>query len=282
MFHGRDTSARAQRLLHYFDAATNEDAIRLPLSSLHYVETSRISNANRKARLGEALWHFSKGWTLLCYAAIVRHELEMALSKHFPQVQPREVCILGRGHAHAFCAPPLGGRLAQYAEEVERSILIGNSALGLEPPAFRGDAYRESFREHLASLHTRAQDVPKKIRENWLYAMSTADILGPLNEVAQQHALPSDALEVLGEQGLKQVLHDMPTRRVDLHLHRQVIKNPNYIAKPTDLEDWGGLAVASCYCDVVVCEKHMADMLRRDAFTTYARIETALDMVMEG
>ena len=87
-------------------------------------------------------------------------------------------------------------------------------------------------------------------------------------------------LERLNEERLKQVLDSMPTRRVDLHLHRQVLRNAQYVARVSDLEDWGSLAVASSYCDVVVCEKHMADMLGRDGFVTPARIETSLEQAL--
>lgn len=107
--------------------------------------------------------------------------------------------------------------------------------------------------------------------------MSTVDILNPINDVIRKHGLPKDALECLGEQRLKEVINDMPTRRTDLHLHRQVLRNPSYLSRSTDLEDWGGLALASCYCGVVVCEKHMADMLKRDGFRTHARIEVNLE-----
>jgi hypothetical protein len=115
------------------------------------------------------------------------------------------------------------------------------------------------------------------MRENWLYAMSTVDILNPINDVLRKHSVPFDALGALGEERLKQVIDDMPTRRVDLHLHKQVLKNETYRAKATDLEDWGSLALATSYCDVVVCEKHMADMLKRDRFHTVARVETNLE-----
>lgn len=46
------------------------------------------------------MWHFAKGWTVLGYPAIARHELEGALSKHFAQVKPGEIRTLGKGHAH--------------------------------------------------------------------------------------------------------------------------------------------------------------------------------------
>ena len=107
--------------------------------------------------------------------------------------------------------------------------------------------------------------------------MSTIDILNPINDVIHKHGLPKEALDDLGEQKLKQVIDDMPSRRVDLHLHKQVLRNLSYVARPTDLEDWGSLTVASSYCDVVICEKHMADMLKRDGFRTHARIEVNLE-----
>jgi hypothetical protein len=113
-------------------------------------------------------------------------------------------------------------------EEVERSILTGNERLGMTPPAFRGMAHRENFRNHLSTLRARCQDIPKELRDNWLYAMSTIDILNPINDVMAKHGLEKSAIEALGEQQLKQLLEDMPTRRPDLHLHRQVLRNPQY------------------------------------------------------
>jgi hypothetical protein len=226
------------------------------------------------------MWHFSRGVTLVAYSTIVRHELEKALSMYLPQVVPRAVSVLGTGHAHAFGTPALPGMLAAFADEVERSLLTGNRRLGIQPPAFSGTTQRENFKEHLATLHARFQDVAPEFRENWLYALSTVDILNPLNDVAARHSVPHSALEALGETRLKQVIDAMPTRRVDMHLHREVLKNRAYVAKASDLEDWGGLAVASCYCDVVVCEKHMASMLRRNGFSTQARIETSLEAAL--
>lgn len=138
---------------------------------------------------------------------------------------------------------------------------------------------------HLESLHSRQNDVPKHLRENWLYAMLMVDMVEPLSEAMQRFDLPAEAFGDLGEGGLKKLVNDMPMRRVDLHLHKQVLKNPKYLAKITDLEDWAGLVLASCYCDVVVCEKHMANMLSRDGHKAHARIETNLEktfVLIEG
>ena len=277
MLHGRDTSSRAIGVLHDFEAARLEGRTTFPLSSFHYIETSRVSNIGRKVRLGAAMWHFSRGMTIVGYQAIVRHELEVALARHLSQVNPGTIGILGKGHAHAFCSTPLRGILGLIEEEVERSMLMGNELLGITPLVSYSTTHRENFRQHLSTLHARYKEVPRELRENWLYAMSIIDILSPINDVMVKHGLEKVALEGLGEKRLKQVIDDMPTRRVDLHLHREVLRNPNYVARVSDLEDWGGLVEASCYCDVVICEKHMADMLRRDGFVTNARVEVALE-----
>lgn len=282
VIHGKDKTARGARILSAFEEVLEAGRATFPLSSLHYIETSRISNVDRKVRLGSAMWRLSRGSTLLGYQAIVRHELEVALAKHLPQISPRDITLLGYGHAHAFCAPPLQGVLALLESEVERSILMGNEMLGIKPPASYSTTHRENFRQHLSTLQTRFKAVPRDLQENWLYATSTIDILNPINDVMARSGLLKADMDGLGEQKLKQVIDDMPTRKVDMHLHRQVLRNPNYVSRQSDLEDWGGLAVASCYCDVVICEKHMADMLRRDRFKTHARIEVDLERALMG
>jgi hypothetical protein len=276
MVNRKDESARAKHVVRDFDAIAERGDVFFPLSGIHYMETARISNAARRSRLGAVMWQYSKGATIAGYPTVVRHELEVALSKRFVQVVPRALTLLGRGSSHAFGMPPMQGLLAHFEEDVERTMLVGSKALNIDPPSFRSSKHQENFRGHLASLHSRREDMPKHLWENWLYAILVADIVEPLSETFQNFGLPPEALQSLGEDGLKKLVGDMPMRCVDLHLHKQVLKNPNYLAKITDLEDWAGLVLASCYCDVVVCEKHMADMLSRDGHKTQARIETDL------
>lgn len=108
------------------------------------------------------------------------------------------------------------------------------------------------------------------------YAISMADITEPLYEVMSANRIPNADIEAWGKDGIKSFMGSMPTRRLDIHLHRQVLKNSQYKPKATDLEDWAGLGPAMCYADVVVCEKHFADLVSRDHFKTKARIETSI------
>jgi hypothetical protein len=279
MVNGKDNSIRAKNVVRDLEAAVESGHVVIPLSAIHYMETARVKSASLRSKLGAVMWHYSKGYTIAAYPLVVRHELEVALSKHFPEVHPKPLQFLGRGSSHAFGISAPTGLLSLIEEEVERSMLVGNKKLNMEPPFFQSRKYQENFKSHLVSLHTRKKELEKEKWENWLYAILTVDIAKPLHEVSLQFSLPEDLFDRLGEQGMKSVINDMPTRHLDLHLHKQILRNPNYAAKITDLEDWTGVGVASCYCDVVVCEKHMADMLRRDGFKTKGRIETDLEKI---
>jgi len=210
MFHGKETSPKAAGVLREFESAAN-GGVKFPLSSFHYIETSRISNVERTIRLGTAMWHFSRGVTIASYEVIVRHELENALAEQLPQVRVGSIEILGRGHTHAFGVPPLRGVLQTFENEVERSILMGNERLSIAPPAFHGTTQRDNFQQYLSTLNARYNDLPKDLRENWLYAMSTIDILNPINDVlARQGAKHNTSGEVkrrASEAGSRQHAH---------------------------------------------------------------------------
>lgn len=279
--HGKEQSQHAKEILHVLNAATDSGCI-FPLSAMHYMETARISNADRRARLGSVMWKYSKGSTLTSYPSLVRYELEVALSKHFPGVRPSDnFALLGRGVSYAFGEHRTSNFPPDIEEEIERSMLTGNSSMNIEPLSFKNSAQRENFLAHLGSLHKTKKDLPKSKWENWLYATVLADIRNPLAEVMCRHNIEKADFENLGETQLKAIVDAMPTRQLDLHLHRQVLRNPSYKAKITDLEDWAGVGIACCYCDVVVCEKHMADMIQRDRFPVKARIETNLANVFQ-
>lgn len=278
---GRETSERAKVILYALDAAIESGCI-LPLSAMHYMETARISNVERKARLGAVMWKYSKGSSLASYPYVVRYEIEVALSKHFANVKPSGLfTLLGHGVSHAFGENRTSNFSPEIEDEIERSMLTGNSRLNIDPLSFRNSVHRENFCAHLGSLHKTKEDLPKSKWENWLYAMALADITNPLAEIMYRHNIEKSDFENLGETQLKTIVDDMPTRRLDLHLHRQVLRNPSYAPKVTDLEDWAGVGIASCYCDVVVCEKHMADLIRRDRFLSKARIETNLANIFQ-
>jgi hypothetical protein len=273
--HGKDRTPRSQAILQHVRAVTESGCI-LPLSHIHYIETARISNVGRKSRLGSVMWDYSRGLTMASHSTIVEHEIEEALAPYFPQIKRSSLTLIGRGIAHAFGEFVMGGISIPDDETIERAMLTGHIGNTVDPLSFRSDRYRDNFCNHLENLHKTKHDLPKEKWEDWLYAIAVTDIIDPLNRVMARHNIDKDEMQKLRREEFRAIVDNMPTRRLDLHLHRQVLKNPQYKPKKTHLEDWAGLGVASCYCDVVVCENHMADMIRRDGFRPKARIETNL------
>lgn len=275
MAHGKDASPDATRVLRDFAAIDGKSVI-APLSQCHYIETARVVNIGRRQRLGAVLWAYSKGVTFANHRAIVRHELSHALAKHISGVRLIPLQLLGYGAAHVFELPPWSPAAARFQHVIEPSFFTGNTALGMEPPMFPRSPGRQAFREFLSTLPARKTELPKNQWDDLLHAIVLADIIDPITECFIENSLPADTMSQLGKDNLTAIVEDMPSRRVDLHLLREVFRNDRYKPRETDLEDWAGVGTASCYCDVVVCEKHMADMLQRNHFASRARIVTRL------
>lgn len=277
IFHGKDKSRTAKEILDSLRVAQEMRDLELPLSAIHYMETARISNAGRKERLGAVMWEFSKGTTIASFKRIIIHELEVALSAFFPQIKVGHFNLLGKGISHAYGEKFSYSLPEQLESEFERSTLTGKSNfIDGSPPEFRSITHREKFRAHLAQLKEIKEELPKEKWDDMLHAIVLADIREPLAEVMPKYGLGKEDFKELGMKDFKRLIDNMPSRKLELHLHRQVLKNPNYAPKLNDLEDWAGIGVASQYCDVVVCEKHFADLIKRDHFKTAARIETNL------
>jgi len=272
---GLETSPAALTLLDEIEAAVSCDYI-FPLSAVHIMEFSRIKDPERRGRLGKVMWKYSEGVTLTSAREVVSCEIEKALSQHFTSIKVRELQIIGKGTENAF-GEIMPNRYPEAVEmEIFRMMLTGDSTLGLEPIQFSSNRSRISFFNHLESLQETKKQLPKSKWDDWLYAICTMDITEPLKEVLEQQQIARSEIEALFIAEARWLVDAMPSRKLDLHLHKQVLKNSQYKPKKSDLEDWAGLGLAVCYCDVVVCEKHFANMLTRDGFSTHARVITDL------
>jgi len=280
VFHHKRAAPGAVAALGYLQDSVPARAAVFPLSAMHYMETWKITDGERRKRLAAFMWELSQGRTIASYRALLVHELETALSKRFPSVLPAPFSLLSAGVSHAFGMPLLEFRLPEPIRSalapglvvqmeqdlrlrMERMAIAGEELGGAVAPAFRTTSHNQSFMNHLADLHPRFSPLPPAKREGTLIAMSIADILEPLNSVLIAHKVDPASLGTLGKEGLTALLLDLPSRALDLQLHRQVLQNPHLKPKLTDLEDWGALPPAAAWCDIIVCEKHMADLLKR-------------------
>lgn len=274
-------------------AASEASRVCFPLSAIHYMELARVSDPRRRRDVGEVMWRLSGGRTLASHRTIVEHELECALAPEHPQLTPTPFALVSTGIAFAFGMPeveialpaPILARLPESARSsaqaalnlaVERSYLTGVGPGGETAPPFRSQVNRLEFQSHLERLHPTLADLPREKWDDLLLATCLLDINEPLERVLTRHNLTIGDIITDGRMALIRLIERMPSRLLDLHLHRQVARNSQFKPKKTDLEDWAGLGPACMYCDVVICEKHFADMVRRDAFSTRAAVLTDL------
>lgn len=263
----------------------------VPVSSTHHIEMANIGNRRRRFELGETMWELSRGWTMAPYAAIVRHELDQVLQARFPTIQPRPFQLLGKGVAHAFGQSDLRYRVpgvvrhrfpvafvealeAQGTEIIERAVLTGQTPDGSPPPAVDLSGFDVNFMDHLDELPSTLEDLPRSRWHDALVAMSLVDIRDAVSEALQHHDITWDQLIQAGKDELTRLVLDLPSRSLDLHMHWQVAKNPALKPKRTDLNDWGSLIPAAVYCDILVCEKHFADLMQRDGYVVRAEVFT--------
>jgi len=274
IYNGKNNSDRDKLILQELKKAVETGTVILPLSAIHYIETARIKDVNRRKKLGETMLFFSKNRSIARFKKIVEYELESALSEFFSHIKVRNLDLLENGISHAFDIPKINGIFPLSSDEIEQACLVGNDRYDIDPLFSKNIEESKKFKYHLDTLGARLNELPRNKRDDLIYAISLNDIIVPLNEISSFHNIPNVFFE--NKENLKKLFNLMPTRVLDFHLHTQVSKNPTYAAKITDLEDWAGLGVASCYCDLVICEKHMASMFKRDGFKTKARIETNL------
>jgi hypothetical protein len=276
---GIDSSDRGKKILDQFSAVSGPECL-FPLCSVHYIEFSRIKDLERRKRLGRVMWNLSKGKTIAPYRDIVEHEIEIALVEIGINITPRKWTFIGDGIEFAFDIEFQSEILNTFKTIVNESALTGSEYFNIDPLCSKNlDAHRNNFFRHLSEIKERKYELEKSKWDDWLHAISMVDIIDPLNRVFQLHGLNVSIMDNLDIVQHRQFLMSMPTRKLDVHLHRQVLKNEQYRPKKSDLEDWGGIGVGSCYCDVVVCEKHFANLLQRDGYRLKARIETNLENV---
>jgi len=276
---GIDTSSRDLRVLQQFRDAVKNGCI-FPLAATHYIEFSRIKDLERRKRLGSFMWELSQGKTFAPYGNIVDREIEVALQSIGVKIPVRDLSVIGFGVEFAFGHNLDSDILNYFKDLVNKSILTGSQVLNMDPiGTVNFDSQRKSFLNHLNSLHEKKNQLVRSKWDDWLHAIALVDIIEPLNRVFTLHKLDKAILENMNIEEHKSFLTSMPTRKLDIHLHKQVIKNNQYRPKISDLEDWAGIGMASCYSDIVVCERHFADMLQRDSYKPAARIETKLDNV---
>lgn len=291
VFHRKTNDPTVKAAFDSIQELSRQGAAIFPLSSVHYMETAKSTNHDRRKRLGTVMWEISCGHTIASHSEIIRFELESALIRRFPHITPRGFELISKGYAHAFNVEHaykvpeelrrnLPASVIEAFEKegqtvLEEAAITGEGPDGTRMPSLNFNQSNKLFVQHLKTLPQRDALLDSGKREDFLHASALKDIIEPVNEVLAFHGLSLERdLLPLEAEGLTSLIQDMPSRKTEVHLHRQIIKNPNLKPKDNDLEDWSGLGPATSHCDVVVCENHFADLLSRDGYQPNARVIT--------
>jgi hypothetical protein len=275
IYHGKDSREQSKRIFDKLLNLVESNKICFPLSSIHYMETARNRNLKQREKTGEVMWLLSKGITIAPYNVIMDYEIRKALSKRNQLVKCPELKLIGYGISHAF-GEMFRNRLPPILEnEFERSCITGTSTyLNSQMNSLPRSQFAEKFKNHLLGLDQARKELPKQKWQDFLHAISVLDVNKDLYVIMQEYKIP---VAFFNKETLSEVVEDMPSRRLDVHLHNLILSKPDYCPKITDLEDWAGAGLAAMYCDIVVCEKHLADMLRRNKFKTKAKVLTNIE-----
>jgi len=279
---GKDDSIEAKTFLKELDSVVDAGLIKLPLSAVHCVETVRNKSAGSRQRLGEVMWNYSKQNWIASNRDIVIHELEEVLSNFFPTIKKGEFHLIGKGMEHGFGARLETPLPPEQEEVVQKAILTGEKLLNRSFPSISLNNHRESFKNFLKDLHEKKSKLRPSQWHAWLVGLAIVDVMEPLYFVFMKNGLSSEQTKDFKKKDWEFIVMNMPSRRVDHHLMKQVLKNRQYKPKSGDVFDWSALGIASQYCDVVICEKHMADWLHRDNLKIKARIETSLKSIFSN
>lgn len=264
-----------------------------PLSLGHFIETNKRRDLQSRSRLGSLMWELSDNWTLANPAAIQRWELDRALAITLNRrLNERAFSLLGQGIAHAsdhlesairldpnrVLPDDLRGSLEKQADRlVTESVLTGISPWG-EPakPDLSGPA--KKFSDGLLQARARLLSADPGLQKRAGYAQVLVDMLEDLERALAFHSIPEAEFFALGAEGLTRFVDAMPSIRLDMHLRQQWVRNQQLKTRLSDLNDFGYVGTAAAYCDVVVTENQLADLLNRDKKKKATVISSVLDL----
>jgi hypothetical protein len=253
-----------------------------PISYAHYLETRKHGNAEARTRLATLMWLLSGGMTVASIPTVIRHEIEVALEHCFPgRVVPEPFQLLGFGLTHTAGSdwnvplpwPPGADNMpapwralleAPFRVKVEFTLLSGVSQIG-EPlewrPLTSGTRECQYGTELEQWRGARKRYARDDDLEREIYTSTLGEINGELQDAFARHNIAREYAQ-LSESQRWALLDAMPWQKAVMHLKRQWAKNarlkPN--KRHSDLNDWGYLSVAVSHCDIIVTERHMANL----------------------
>jgi len=243
--------------------------VSFPLSSFHYLETSRRGNPDSRFDLAATMAGLSRLHTIAPHSCLLGPEVDRALRVIFgvPH-EPRTAQVFGYGVHHAFGveAPPwLRDTNAHGLRDwVEFQLLALNDDGPVAMPEID-----EIAKQWADSQSDRQQ---QRAQDGW-HRGERGGRLAKVEAYAHHHEVIGEGLQraglhwghlyELGQEGLSAFIEAVPLIHVGAELQRIRHAQPQKGWEPNDLNDLGALTLGVVYCDVVVTERQWVDALQR-------------------
>ncbi|WP_371579562.1 hypothetical protein [Streptomyces sp. NBC_01314] len=274
--------------------------VAFPLSTTHYIETSKIADPRQRADLAQIMAPISHCRTLRSPDVLLRHQMLHAMHLSFgrPAFRPRPPQVLGIGAMWAFTGERAPLSLYGPAGKVDAASIPGmqtwlrkiNQFAEFHLLAGPKDEEIEDLRRHGYRPETTREAFGSRLEWEEIYVGLLADdpvsrqelrIRVQAREILHEHfellreLLAEYRIDLHREIGLDPTrpgsgrprmiafADQMPSVRIAVDLKAQLFRNHTKAWTVNALHDIDALSMAVPYCHVVVPDREMADLLSR-------------------
>jgi hypothetical protein len=244
------------------------DAVRLPLGTIHFVEHLQNENQARRERLAEVFELYSQGWCFASWSDVCRCEIQEGLAQIFCGTQSARPQIFGRGFMFTASA---GGREIVWKDRTQESLAFF-SVVSAQPGTLfdllttiiEGNRRQQKVSTAKLSLDnaTAAEDLRLRrrncSRDEYRRAQYATSTLEHEKVICKTLAVMQRSVKdflALGEKRLMEFWSDVPSIDTECELTAYRDRQWSRKVEPNDVRDIAQLAVAVPYCDAVVVEK---------------------------
>jgi hypothetical protein len=276
-----------------------ENKIVLPASSGHFYETTRWSDPDRRYVLGLTILQLSRGWQMRNPIDVRRAEILEALQVRFSRYGalpcPSAITLLpnvissGSGAFEPYRAPADFAPEAAFTTEALVSacsqIDVMLDSERIDPPEEEPRWARVS-QEISCELHSRGLD--RQQQRKYLDSVLLSDLKEDIETGFATVGLLASARERWLRNEAMATVRGLRSLAVYRELHHDRHMNTGTIWRTNELTDMVFLSCAAGYCDFIVCERHMAGLLRQGlgrlgrSMNLYRRLRDAVPAIEEA
>lgn len=265
-YHGRPEGVKYLPTLDIIKRNVRRGKIILPLAVGHFIETMKRTNLDSRKRLVDVMAEISNGWTLAFAQFLTKKEIEVAISHHFNCHRPTP-SALGRGVLFAFGKQvdkknPRGLSNNKEVDRLRQFMMNANNSLTrLATSQFEENARRHA--EAVEHKRRKIRSVSGDQRKRLYAAQLVYYYQAEFNNALMAFGKDSGYLLTLPDNELMNLVETIPTLNVEIALATQRDEFWDKRIDPNDMVDVSCLSVAIPHCRIVITEKFMANLAKR-------------------